>query len=370
MVPVIPSTPRYVDIEITSRCNASCQYCYYLNNQGVVYKDLPSSRWLEFIDEMGRAKVMRVCICGGEPFLRDDIFEIITAIVKNRIRFDILTNGTFITSEIACWLRKTQRCNIIQVSLDGASAKVHESLRGKGSFEPALKAIRILKEKGLPVTVRTTIHPGNIDDLPALANLLLEDLGLAGFSTNSVSSLGTHLKYNDTFFLNPEQRLQAMKALAELDKRYPGRISASAGPLAEWKMFQEMDDARVSGRDIPGRGRLVGCGCIFERIAVRADGAYTPCVMLPQMALGYIGEDSFEQIWRYFPALNALRERIHISLEDFAECRNCDYLHLCTGNCAGTALSLNLNANTPSPEGCLRRFKEELKEKELSLWSR
>lgn len=365
-MPLMP-TPRSVDLEITSRCNAHCQYCYYFNNEDVVYQDLPTSDWLEFIDEMGRAQVMRVCISGGEPFLRQDLFEIIAGIVRNPMRFEIFTNGSLVTTSIARKLKETGRCATIQVSLDGSSNQAHESLRGEGSFAPALNAIRILMQQGLPVTVRTTIHPGNIEDLPALAWLLLEDLGLPGFSTNSVSPLGTRAKYDEALFLNPQQRLQAMQVLADLDKRYPGRISASAGPLAEWKMFQEIEKCRLSGKTIPGRGRLVGCGCIFERLAVRADGAYTPCVMLPQMLLGYINKDSLDEIWRNSSILNALRNRIHISLEDFPECKDCEYLHFCTGNCAGTALSESLNPNVPSTQGCLKRLKEELKGKELSL---
>jgi molybdenum cofactor biosynthesis enzyme MoaA len=60
-------TPRAVDLEITSRCNARCRYCYYLNNEGVDYQDLPTKKWLAFFEELGRAKVMQVCLAGGEP---------------------------------------------------------------------------------------------------------------------------------------------------------------------------------------------------------------------------------------------------------------------------------------------------------------
>ncbi len=56
-------------------------------------------------------------------------------------------------------------------------------------------------------------------------------------------------------------------------------------------MFHAMEEARQSGQPIPGRGRLVGCGCPAQRLAIRADGAYIPCVMLPQMVLGQAGID-------------------------------------------------------------------------------
>ena len=367
MMDLMP-TPRTVDLEITSRCNARCRYCYYQNNEGVAYQDLPTSRWLEFFDELGRAKVMSVCIAGGEPLMREDLLDLIDGIVKNRMRFQILTNGQRVTRELAGRLRETGRCFSIQVSLDGSRAEVHEMMRGKGSFESALRAIKVLIEEGLPTTVRVTVHGGNIEDLPATAHLLLNELGLRGFSTNSISALGTRTKYGEDLFLTPAQRLQAMKTLALLDEKYPGRIQASAGPLADWKMFGGMESARLSGSPIPGRGRLVGCGCIFSKMAVRADGAYVPCVMLPQMVQGYIGKDPLEEVWRNSRQFNDLRERISIPLEGFDECKGCDYLHLCTGNCPGSALSLSGNPNRPSLETCLRKFKHDLAAEGLSLW--
>ena len=361
-------TPRTVDLEITSRCNARCRYCYYMNNEGVAYEDLPTQVWLNFLEELGRAKVMDVCLAGGEPLARPDIVELIDGIVRNRMRFQLLTNGRLVTRQLAGYLKGTKRCDSVQVSLDGSTAEVHESMRGAGSFRPAVDAIEVLQDAELPVTVRVTVHARNVDDLPAVAHVLLDEIGLPSFSTNAISSLGTHTKYDDGVFLTPAQRLRAMQVLAALDEAYPGRIQASAGPLAEWHMFRDMESARLLGESIPGRGNLVGCGCIFSRIAVRADGAFVPCVMLPQMILGTIGQDSLEQVWRDSQALNALRSRTTISLDSFAECQGCDYVELCTGNCAGTALSILSDANRPSPEGCLRRFKGQLAQEGLGLW--
>jgi len=340
-----------------------------MNNEGVTYEDLPTQRWLDFFEELGRAQVLHVCLAGGEPLIREDIFELIQGIVDNRMRFQILTNGRLVTRDVARYLKQTKRCFSIQVSLDGSTPEIHESMRGRGSFEPALNAIQILLEEGLPATVRVTIHARNIEDLPAVARLLLEELGLPAFSTNAISSLGTHAKYGDDLFLTPAQRLRAMNVMAGLDKRYPGRIQASAGPLWESKAFDEMEAARQSGGTISGRGYLIGCGCIFTRISVRADGAYVPCVMLPHIVLGTIGQDPLTQVWREAPALNALRQRIEIPLASFAECQGCEYTELCTGNCAGTAASLLGDPNQPNPEACLRKFKEDLAAEGLSLWA-
>lgn len=364
----VMATPRTVDLELTSRCNLRCRYCYYMRNDGVSYDDMPTDHWLALLEELGQAKVMEVCLSGGEALLRPDIFELIEAVVRHRMRFQLLTNGGPVTVEVARRLKATGRCNVVQVSLDGSRAEVHETLRGRGSFAPALNAIKILRAEGLPTTVRATIHADNIEDLPALADLLLNQIGLPSFSTNAISSLGSRAKYGDDLFLSPAMRLRAMHVLADLDARFPGRIQASAGPLGEWKMFHQMEAARRKGGTLPGRGCLTGCGCIYNKLAVRADGAFIPCVTLPQMVLGYVGRDSVAHVWQNAPQLHALRKRIHIPLSEFDRCRVCDYNRLCTGNCPGTAASAGGGPNQPAEEGCLALFQQALAMEGLSLW--
>jgi SynChlorMet cassette radical SAM/SPASM protein ScmE len=368
-MPALMRTPRSLDLEITSRCNAACRYCYYLNNEGVTYADLPTARWLALFRELGDGAVMSVCLMGGEPLLRPDFFTLVDGIVANRMRFNVLTNGSLLDAEVAKRLKATGRCDEVQVSLDGSTAAVHESLRGTGTFAPALAAIRALQKAGVPVAVRVTIHPGNLDDLPNVARLLLNELKLPAFSTNAASSLGSAGKYGEGVLLTPLERLRAMHILVELERNYPGRVQASAGPLAEWRMFHAMEQARRDNLAIPGRGRLVGCGCIFERLAVRADGRYVPCVMLPTVTLGEIGIDPLADVWRQAEALQALRHRRGVVLAGFDECRDCPWVASCTGSCPGMAQALTGEFNRPCPQSCLKRFVAELEREGASLWS-
>lgn len=362
-------TPRSMDLEITSRCNADCRYCYYLNNPDVQYADLPTASWLALFDELARCQVMNVTLMGGEPLLREDFLTLVDNIVVNRMRFSVLTNGSLLTPIIASHLKKTGRCDQIQVSLDGSTAAVHESLRGPGTFGPALAAIRLLQSVELPVSVRVTVHPGNVADLPSLTKLLLDELGLSSFSTNAVSSLGTSEKYAPEVFLKPLDRLKAMQALAELESAYPGRILANAGPLADWRVFHAMKAARQLGQPIVDRGRLVGCGCVFDRLAVRSDGAYVPCVMLPQMVLGRMGADDLVDVWQNAGELTLMRQRTTIRLDTFAECRECGWVESCTGNCPGTAYTNTGMVNQPCPDTCLKRFLAALDGEGVALWS-
>ncbi len=356
----IMRTPRSVDIEITSRCNLRCRYCYYFDNPGVEYRDLPTSEWLRFFDELGQCAVMDVTLQGGEPFIRKDLPQLIERIVRNRMRFSILSNGTLIDDAMAAFLADTHRCDSVQISVDGSSPKSHDACRGKGSFKGTLQGIRILQRHKIPVAVRVTIHRHNVCDLEAISRLLLEDLGLDGFSTNAAGYLGACRQNANDVMLTTHDRQVAMETLLRLTERYDGRISAQAGPLAEGKMWGKMEEARVRGNpSFPDGGYLTACGCHNSKINIRADGVITPCCMLPQMELGRIDRDSLTEVWQHHPDLNQLRQRHTIPLTTFEFCADCPYIPYCTGNCPGLAYTITGQVDHPSPDACLRRFLKE-----------
>lgn len=357
---MVMRTPRSVDIEITSRCNLRCSYCYYFDNPQVEYRDLPTEEWLQFFAELGRCCVMDVTLQGGEPFIRKDLPQLIEGLVRNRMRFCILSNGTLINDEIASFLADIGRCDSVQVSVDGSSPEAHDACRGKGAFQAAIAGIRALQRHGVPVAVRVTIHHYNVGDLEGIARLLLEDLGLPSFSTNAAGYLGSCRRHAEEVMLTKEDREIAMRKLLGLAERYDGRISAQAGPLAEGVMWQRMEQARREGASpFPNGGYLTGCGCHNSKINVRADGVITPCCMLPHIELGRINQDPLVEIWQHHPELTNLRLRHTIPLTQFAFCRGCPYIPYCTGNCPGLAYTMTGEVNYPAPDACLRRFLEE-----------
>ena len=220
--------------------------------------------------------------------------------------------------------------------------------------------MRTLQRQRINVSVRVTIHPNNVDDLEDIARFLLEELGLPGFSTNSAGYLGTCRVNAGDLLLNTQERLEAMETLLRLTEKYPGRISASAGPLSDGRAWRRMEEARAQGKPaLPNRGRLTACGCPNSKISVRADGTIVPCSMLNHIELGRINRDSLADVWQNSPALNQLRKRHMIPLSDFEFCAGCSYIPYCTGSCPGLAYTLTGQVDHPSPDSCLRQFLEE-----------
>jgi SynChlorMet cassette radical SAM/SPASM protein ScmE len=222
-----------------------------------------------------------------------------------------------------------------------------------------VRGIRTLSRYRMNAAVRVTIHRHNIDDLENIAHFLLEELGLPGFSTNSAGYLGTCRLNADDVMLTIAERQLTMATLMRLAEKYPNRISASAGPLAEGLTWRRMERARVQNAPaFPNRGHLTACGCPSSKISVRADGAIVPCCMLAHVELGRINHDSLAEIWQNSPPLNQLRNRQTISLTGFEFCAGCSYVPYCTGNCPGLAYTITGQVDHPSPDACLRRFLE------------
>jgi SynChlorMet cassette radical SAM/SPASM protein ScmE len=350
-----------VDIAITGKCNLACKYCFYADEM-VARTNLPTERWLAFFDELGSLGVMTVCLTGGEVFTRPDLFELIDGIIANRMRYSLLSNGTMITQETLAQFeigKRRQRLDSIQISVDGSSEEVHNLSRPK-SFGRALRGLKLLKERGFPVTVRVTVNRHNVDDLENVARLLLEEVGISSFSTNEAYACGATDRTEGNIILTPAQRQKAMHVLTRLAEKYDQRIQATAGPLILAQELKTMDEMLASGQTSrSGRGRLSACGGVFNKIGVNHDGTIVPCHLLSTLILGTVGVNSLQEIWINHPTMIALRQRQEILISSLDTCKGCTYQGFCTGGCPGGAVYANGDPNTRNPMDCFRVLRGE-----------
>lgn len=353
------SPPKSLEIALTGRCNLRCRYCFFADEMQAL-SDRPTADWLTFFGELGRLGVQRLTLTGGEVFTHPDLFTLIDGVIANHMRYSLLTNGTLIDEAVLEQFKvgkRRLRLDSIQVSIDGSCAEVH-NLSRPGSFERAVRGLRLLKADGFPVTVRVTINRHNLADLENIARFLLEDIGLPSFSTNSAMPMGAGCNHQAEITLTPSETKQAMQTMVLLQERYPGRLSAQAGPQTKIKMYAEMETARQGGPR-PTRwqmGTLSACGCTFSRLSVLHDGTLVPCGMLPELGLGKINEVDLLQIWREHPTLLALRARRQITMDSVPGCEDCVWNSYCNGSCPGLAYELTGDFNRANPEDCYRNF--------------
>ncbi len=163
--------PVFVTWMCTRRCNLRCEHCYV----GVTG---PSDRRGEptteqgraLIDQLARADVCLLSFAGAEPLLREDIFELASYARGLGLTVVTSTNGICVTDDVVRRLRAAG-FGSLQISVDGASADVHDRLRGSGSFERARAAIDCCGRGGLPITIAIAVHRFNFDDLPRTIDL-------------------------------------------------------------------------------------------------------------------------------------------------------------------------------------------------------
>lgn len=364
----IRDAPGSFDLALTGACNLKCSYCFYADEMAG-RNDLPAEEWLRFFVELKSLGTRSLTLSGGEVFVRPDLWELIDAIVDARMRFSLLSNGTLITEETLEALTlptRRRRLDSIQVSIDGASPEVHDRSRGEGTFVRAIHGLRLLKEAGFPVTARMTINRYNVDDIGNVAALLLDDIGLSSFGTNDAMPMGAGCSNQARITLTPAQQLQAMRTLEQVERKYNGRVTATAGPLAKIKSYREMERARLTGEKSTRwrMGNLSACGCIFNKLSVNHDGVITPCSILPTTELGYIGRDKIPDIWARHPTLKALRERREIPMRDVPGCQTCEWGEFCNGSCPGLACEMTGDFNRGNPHDCYRRFLQQISESE------
>jgi len=356
------SAPKSVDLALTGRCNLSCEYCFYADSM-TSKRDLPIDRWLEILKELGEIGVQRVCLSGGEVFVRPDLFTIIDGVIENRMRYSLLSNGTLITEDtIAAFQigKRRLRLDSIQISIDGSRAEIHDRSRPPKSFDRAIRGLRLLAKAKFPVTVRVTLNHHNINDLPRIAALLIDDIGLPGFSTNEAESMGTARCNGQNILLSKEERKQAMKVLTELNEQYGRRIGATAGPLAMATMVDDIETRIAAGETgRPGRGTLCSCGGVFSKMAILHDGTMVPCNMLLTLVMGVAGMHPVREAWRTSPAINAVRYRRTIPLSALPECSGCKYTGFCAGGCPATVMAKTGKLIGIDPSACYRAFHRE-----------
>ena len=360
--PYINDSPESMDLAITGKCNLKCKHCFYADEM-VARDDLNTEEWLSFIEELGRLPVKTITLTGGEVFTRSHLWELVDAIIANRMRYHILTNGTLITEktlEAFSSGKRRQRLNSIQVSIDGSCPEVHDRFRCPGAFARALRALRLLKEAGFPVTVRVTVNRYNLDDLENIARLLLEEIGIDSFTTNDAMPMGSGRQNRQSIALTLPQQRKAMEVLVRISRRYDGRVMAMAGPLAKAKMYVEMEQARATGKSSTSwrMGYLSACGGMFNKLDVLHDGSIVPCHML-RVVLGKIGMDSIREIYKSHPILEALRKRCSIPMTQVPGCEDCEWAPFCNGGCPGLAYEMTGDFNLANPWDCYKRFVEE-----------
>lgn len=312
----------FMQLHLTERCNLRCKHCYQTGRQ-VDELTFPEVVYLvketaETLKEWRKLYDMEYSpsfnVTGGEPFLRNDIFDILAEIGYRGFDIYLLTNGILINKKKAEALFNLG-VKGVQVSIEGPE-NIHDSIRGKGSFTGSMDGIKNLLDAGLRVTLNATlssVNAGHFMDIIGISSRL--GVRRIGFSRLVPSGRGKRMLKD---VLNIERVKELYEKIFSLDT---GELEIVTGdPVATQSTIE---DVHADKGKIP----LGGCAAGVSGLTVMPDGTITPCRRLP-IPIGNIRTDSLREVWAGSDVLEALRDRSRYkgkcgSCKRWADCRGC-----------------------------------------------
>jgi radical SAM protein with 4Fe4S-binding SPASM domain len=173
-------SPVEVSIELTRRCPLECQHCYNnlpMADAAARKSELTFADYRRLLDELVEEGCLWLLFTGGEIFARADFLDIYAYAKQKGFLITLFTNGTMITTRIADFLAEW-RPFAIEITMYGATKETYEELTQiPGSYAKCMRGIRLLKERNLPLklkTVPTTINRHEVYEMQRMAE---EDFG-------------------------------------------------------------------------------------------------------------------------------------------------------------------------------------------------
>lgn len=268
---------RYLELQITDRCNLRCRHCYIGGRRS---RELSSKNIIKILSEFEAMQGLRVLITGGEPLLHSEFKEINKMLPEFFVRKVLFTNGMLLTRDIL----KKLNVDEIQLSIDGLE-NAHDSLRDKGAFKQAMKALKLSIDAGFDVSVSTMVHPENLSDFDKMEKLF-KKTGLKDWTVDIPCITGRLEK-------NPEFQISHEEGGRYLKYGFGSGLHAGAS----------------------------GFACGLYLMSVTAEGKISKCTFYADKAVGTI-KNGLKKCWQRIKPVSLNRLKC-----------DCAYIEICRGGC-------------------------------------
>lgn len=350
-------TPFTLAWEMTRACALACLHCRAEAQPRRDPRELTTAEGYRLIDQVVEIGRPILVLTGGDPLMRHDIFDLASYAVARGLRTALAPSATRRLTPAA--LRRFQEIGVsmVHVSLDGATAAVHDTFRGvDGSFARTEAILRAIVDVGLPLQIGTTVTRHNIDTLPAIA----ERVAAAGATVWSVFFLVPTGRGQAGDMISPIAHEWSLRWLYEHSRAVAYRVRTTAAPQYRRVAIQALrqeegapDPGRLPGGIATGAGyafregsapleRGVNDGDGFCFVSHRGDVCPSGFLQLPA---GNIRDQSLVEIYRSSPLFRQLRDRTLLK----GRCGRCPFRGVCGGSRARAyALTGDYLAEDPS----------------------
>ena len=340
--------PRLIAWEVTRRCNLSCRHCRAAAENREYADEMTTQESLSILDNIAGFSQPIIILTGGEPMLRDDIYQIATHGHELGLRMVMAPCGALM-DEAAVLKMQQAGIQCISLSLDGATAASHDGFRCvPGAFDTVLQAAGTAQKLGLPFQINTTITRHNLLELPDIMSLA-ERLGAITFNPFLLVPVGrgealadqeiTPAQYEETLQWLSQQRGKTRMQLRVTCAPHYQRIirqagSDSCGCSTGSDIAHHAKRPERSGR--PERGEAGGCMGGKGFAFISHVGKVQICGFLETEA-GDLRQNrlDFEAVWKNSEFLQRIR-----NVDGYqGKCGYCEYRRLC-GGCRARAWAM------------------------------
>ena len=316
--------PFYIQWHITNFCNLRCQHCY--QDDFSDHQDLDGSDLRKISDNILEAlKTWRQTACihltGGEPLLKSELFFLLDYLNRQSAveELGIITNGLPLHPAMIKKLSAFSKLKKMKISLDGADAETHESIRPRFTFDKVMGALSLLKkEKRFEIIVMFTVTKGNYENLPSLLRFC-QNLGADGLILERFIPWGRGREIQKEV-LDKKEWKSIIRTLMEF-------ISAEVEEdlLLPYQAFQ----VQFHGQE----PELLGAPCVAGTggFCIMPQGEVFPCRRFP-ISIGNLLFEPLVQLWERSDLLDKIRKKENLkgkcSCCPMTQCRGCRSLAL------------------------------------------
>ncbi len=308
--------------ECTLRCNLRCTHCG--SSCGPTRKDdeLTTEQICAILDTIGEdfdCSRMFVSITGGEPLLREDLYEVVAHMTSLGLRSCIVTNGTLLTPERAARLYDAGM-RTITISVDG-NERTHDAVRGEGTFVRTLQGITNAWEAGFEVVEAITcVRPANLPVL-SLVERAVREAGANCWRLITIDRIGRLAGTNDDeFWMEPPQINHLFEFIEQ-------RRTALQRDGDDFDVGFSCGGYIGTRREKVIRGEHNQCHAGLCVGSVLSDGQVSACPSMPRTwAQGNALETRFSEIW-----FNRFADYRDEGLRREGPCEDCSWFDVCLG---------------------------------------
>jgi radical SAM protein with 4Fe4S-binding SPASM domain len=337
--------PYSVNIELTLACNLRCLHCG--STAGRARRDeLGAAEFRELFRGLAQLGCHEACLLGGEPFIRKDWYEVARSACDEGISVLFITNGYAFDRRVLARMKRLGAVDRVGVSIDGATAEVHERIRGKaGSFERAWRAARMIRDAGFETGIITAVSRINFPQLEQLKDQVCGQ----NFTWQIQTAAPQGERFDRSMVLSPAQFYEL------------GRM------ISGWRHSIPVEDLPVCGSHDLGYFSKVlsryselpewhGCGAGLYTLGIMSDGRVKGCLSQhDHFVEAHLRERSVVDIWKDENLFSRNRKFTVDMLE--GSCRGCPHGQQCRAGCSN--LSYTMTGSTYDNPYCFHAMEEK-----------